>query len=108
LNLEIALSGVSAKVKPPTRLFGAAEECVGTPDHVIQRFLRDSRYRVKPFFLVYDMIGHATEAEAKKLANFAKRLRRAVIAWLKEKYSKLAEQMKGRNKIPKATSTLEC
>jgi len=42
--------------------------------------------------LFYDAIGHVTEAEAKKLADFAKRLRRAVIAWLKEKYSKLANR----------------
>jgi hypothetical protein len=44
-----------------------------------------------PFF-GYDAIGHVTEAEAKKLADFAKRLRRAVIAWLKRRYSKLANR----------------
>ena len=43
-----------------------------------------------PFFSVYDAIGHVTETEAKKLADFTKRSRGAVIAWLKEKYSKLA------------------
>ena len=31
-----------------------------------------------------------TEAEAKELADLAKKLRRAVIAWLKEKHLKLA------------------
>jgi len=91
LNLEIALSGVSAKVKPPQPAFQCGRERVGTPDHVIKCFYV-IRVIVSSPFSVYDAIGHVTEAEAKKLADFAKRLRWAVIAWLKEKYSKLANR----------------
>ena len=36
LNLEIALSGASAKVKPPNRLFGTGRKCVETSDDVIE------------------------------------------------------------------------
>ncbi|PYK71465.1 MAG: hypothetical protein DME44_07815 [Verrucomicrobia bacterium] len=36
LNLEIALSGASAKVKPPNRLFGPGRKCVETSDDVIE------------------------------------------------------------------------
>jgi hypothetical protein len=35
LNLEIALSGASAKVKPPNRLFRTGRKCVETSDDVI-------------------------------------------------------------------------
>jgi hypothetical protein len=35
VNLEIALNGVSAKVKPPTG-FSAGRKCVETPDDVIK------------------------------------------------------------------------
>src|SRR6267154_3298526 len=35
-NLEIALSGASAKVKPPNRLFGPGRKCVETSDDVIK------------------------------------------------------------------------
>ena len=35
LNLEIALSGASAKVKPPNRAFQLGRKCVGTSDDVI-------------------------------------------------------------------------
>ena len=38
----------------------------------------------------YDAIGQVTEAEAKELGDFAKKLRKAVIAWLKEKHPDLA------------------
>ena len=41
-------SGVSAKVKAPNRLF-SQPKCVEASDDVIERFLRDSRDRVKPF-----------------------------------------------------------
>jgi hypothetical protein len=47
VNLEIALSGVSAKVKPPRPVFHASPECVETSGDVIKEFLRDSRYGVK-------------------------------------------------------------
>jgi hypothetical protein len=36
LNLEIALSGASAKVKPPNRLFRTGRKCVETSDDVIE------------------------------------------------------------------------
>src|SRR5205807_10545986 len=36
LDLEIALSGASAKVKPPNRLFGPGRRCVETSDDVIE------------------------------------------------------------------------
>ena len=36
VNLEIALSGASAKVKPPNRLFGPGRKCVETSDDVIK------------------------------------------------------------------------
>ena len=36
LNLEIALSGASAKVKPPNRLFRTGRKCVETSDDVIK------------------------------------------------------------------------
>ena len=35
-DLEIALSGASAKVKPPNRLFGPGRKCVETSDDVIE------------------------------------------------------------------------
>ena len=35
LNQEIALSGASAKVKPPNRAFQLGRKCVGTSDDVI-------------------------------------------------------------------------
>jgi hypothetical protein len=38
----------------------------------------------------YEAIGQVTEAEAKELAEFAKKLRKAVMAWLKEKHPELA------------------
>ena len=34
----------------------------------------------------YDAIGQVTETEAKELADFAKKLRKEVLAWLKEKH----------------------
>ena len=43
LNLEIALSGVSAKVQPGRR-------CVETSDDVITDLVQNPRHRVKPFF----------------------------------------------------------
>ena len=48
MNLEIALSGVSAKVKPFNR-FQAGRKCVGTSDDVIKDFVADPRDRVKLF-----------------------------------------------------------
>ena len=36
LNLEIALGGASAKVKPPNRLFRTGRKCVETSDDVIE------------------------------------------------------------------------
>ena len=36
VDLEIALSGVSAKVKPPNRAFQLGRKCVGTSDDVIK------------------------------------------------------------------------
>jgi hypothetical protein len=36
LNVEIALRGASAKVKPPNRLFRAGRKCVETSDDVIE------------------------------------------------------------------------
>ena len=38
-DLEIALSGASAKVKPPNRLFGPGRKCVETSDDVIEKIL---------------------------------------------------------------------
>jgi len=38
-DLEIALSGASAKVKPPNRLFGPGRKCVETSDDVIETIL---------------------------------------------------------------------
>jgi hypothetical protein len=35
VNLEIALSGASAKVKPTNRAFQLGRKCVGTSDDVI-------------------------------------------------------------------------
>ena len=35
-DLEIALSGASAKVKPPNRLFGPGRKCIETSDDVIE------------------------------------------------------------------------
>ena len=66
-----------------------------------QKFLRDSRYRVKPFFLAYDAIGHMPEAEAKKLADFAKRLRRGGDCLAQGKILETREQMKGRKQDSK-------
>ena len=37
----------------------------------------------------YDAIGQVTGAEAKELADFAKKLRKEVLAWLKEKHPEL-------------------
>jgi hypothetical protein len=37
----------------------------------------------------YDAIGQVTGAEAKELADFAKKLREEVLAWLKEKHPEL-------------------
>jgi hypothetical protein len=37
----------------------------------------------------YDAIGQVTGAEAKELADFAKKLRNEVLAWLKEKHPEL-------------------
>ena len=48
LDLEIALSGVSAKVQPP-RAFQLGRRHVETSDDVIKDFVHDSRHRVKPF-----------------------------------------------------------
>jgi hypothetical protein len=39
VNLEIALSGASAKVKPPNRLFRTGRKCVETSDDVIKNDL---------------------------------------------------------------------
>jgi len=36
LDLEIALGGASAKVKPPNRLFRTGRKCVETSDDVIE------------------------------------------------------------------------
>jgi hypothetical protein len=50
LNLEIALSGVSAKVQSA---FQPGRRCVETSDDVINRLVQNSRRRVKPFsFLI--------------------------------------------------------
>jgi len=46
LNLEIALSGVSAKVQSAFQL---GRRCVETSGDVIKEFVRCSRHRVKPF-----------------------------------------------------------
>jgi hypothetical protein len=51
LNLEIALSGVSPQVKPPTGTFQPGRKCAETSDDVIKSFVQDSRNRVKPFFV---------------------------------------------------------
>lgn len=37
----------------------------------------------------YDAVGQVTDAEAKELADFAKKLRKEVLAWLKEKHPEL-------------------
>jgi hypothetical protein len=87
-NLEIALSGVSAKVQPP-RAFQLGRRYVERSDDVIKDFVQNLRHRVKPFS-VYDAIGQVTEAEAKELADYAKSLCSALIAWLKEKHPKFA------------------
>ena len=80
LNLEIALSGVSAKVKPLPTACSARPRVRWDAGSRNQIFLRDSRYRVKLFFSIYDAIGQVTKTEAKELTDFAKSLRRAVIA----------------------------
>jgi hypothetical protein len=50
LNLEIALSGVSAKVQSA---FQPGRRCVETSDDVIKDLVQSSRHRVKPFsFLI--------------------------------------------------------
>ena len=47
LNLEIALSGVSAKVQSA---FQPGRRCVETSDDVIKDLVQNPRHRVKPFF----------------------------------------------------------
>ena len=42
LDLEIALGGASAKVKPPNRLFRTGRKCVETSDDVIENDLTTS------------------------------------------------------------------
>ena len=50
LNLEIALSGVSAKVQSA---FQPGRRCVETSDDVITSLVQNPRHRVKPFsFLI--------------------------------------------------------
>src|SRR5436190_22461810 len=51
LNLEIALSGVSAKVQTA---FQPGRRCVETSDDVIKDLVQNLRHRVKPFF-VFDL-----------------------------------------------------
>ena len=51
VNLEIALSGVSAKVKAPQPAFHTGRKCVEASDDVIKEFVQDPRYRVKPFLV---------------------------------------------------------
>ena len=70
--------------------FSVRRKCVETSGDVIKGSYVICGIVSSPFFWVYDAIGHVTETEAKKLADFTKRSRGAVIAWLKEKYSKLA------------------
>jgi hypothetical protein len=48
LNLEIALSGVSAKVQSA---FQPGRRCVETSDDVIKDLVQNPRHRVKPFFV---------------------------------------------------------
>jgi hypothetical protein len=43
LDLEIALGGASAKVKPPNRLFRTGRKCVETSDDVIERDFTTTR-----------------------------------------------------------------
>ena len=43
VNLEIALSGVSAKVKPPTRFLSPGRKCVEASDDVINMTLTPPR-----------------------------------------------------------------
>ena len=59
VNLEIALSGVSAKVKPPTG-FSAGRKCVETPDDVIKSLYMIRGVVSSPFFLfsVHQRKGH--------------------------------------------------
>jgi hypothetical protein len=38
----------------------------------------------------YDAVGQVTRAQAKELADFAKRLRKKAISWLKEKHPDLS------------------
>ena len=59
VNLEIALSGVSAKVKPPTG-FSAGRKCVETPDDVIKGLYMIRGVVSSPFFLfsVHQRKGH--------------------------------------------------
>jgi len=71
LNLEIALSGVSAKVKLPQPAVQRGRECVGAPDHVINGFYV-IRAIVSSPFSIYDAIGQVTKAEAKELTDFRK------------------------------------
>ena len=50
LNLEIALGGASAKVKPPNRLFRTGRKCVETSDDVIKNnFLSTPESRILDF-----------------------------------------------------------
>ncbi len=53
LNLEIALNGVSAKVKPPTGTFQPGRKCAETSDHVIKSLYRIRAIVSSPFsFLI--------------------------------------------------------
>src|SRR5436190_11487376 len=54
LDLEIALSGVPAKVQP-LRLLQPCRRCVETSDDVTEDFLRDPRHRVKLFLFTSDL-----------------------------------------------------
>ena len=44
------------RLSPFNRLFGAGRKCVETSDHVIKRFVRDSRNLVKSVLLVIERI----------------------------------------------------
>jgi len=48
-DLEIALSGASAKVKPSNRLFGPGRKCVETSDDVIKDFTSTLDSRIWDF-----------------------------------------------------------
>jgi hypothetical protein len=64
LNLEIALSGVSAKVKP---LNGFSQsKVVATPDDVIKNLVQNPHRRVKPFFGLREYYALVAEFAVKK------------------------------------------